>query len=45
MADDEQRPFPAAQGAFQPLDGGDVEVVGRLVEDEQRRPLQQQTAE
>ncbi len=45
VADDDQRPFPAAQRALQPLHGGDVQVVGRLVEDEQGWPLQQQAAQ
>ncbi len=32
MADDDQRAAAAAEFAFQPLDGGEIEVVGRLVQ-------------
>src|SRR5205823_1139269 len=34
VADDEQRPLVLAQRILERLAGGDVEVVGRLVEDE-----------
>ena len=44
VADDDERAFPAAQGLFQPFDGGHVQMIGRLVEDEQVWFFQEQTA-
>ncbi len=32
MADDDQRAAAACQFAFQPFDGGEIEMVGRLVQ-------------
>jgi hypothetical protein len=34
MADDDQRAAPAREFAFQPFDGGEVEMVGRLVQEQ-----------
>jgi hypothetical protein len=42
VADDQQRALPGAQHAFQPLHRLHVEVVGRLVQDEQVGLFQQQ---
>ena len=42
MADDQERPRPCAQRVLQPLAGRHIQVVGRLVEDQQVRPFQQQ---
>ena len=45
MADDDERPLPAAQGLFQPFDGGHIQVIGRFVEDEQVWFFQEQAAQ
>ena len=45
VADDEQRAVPRGQRALQPLDGLDVQMVGRLVQDEQVGTLQEQTGQ
>ena len=37
MADGDDRALIAAQKAFQPLDGGQVEMVGRLVQQQDVR--------
>ncbi len=42
MADNEQRAVPGLERALQPFDGLHVQVVGRLIEDEQIGALQQQ---
>jgi hypothetical protein len=34
MADDDQRRAAAGEFAFQPFDGGEVEMVGRLVQEQ-----------
>ena len=45
MADDQQRAIPGAQHIFQPLNRFHVEVIGRLIEDEQIGPFEQEPGE
>ncbi len=45
MADQQHRAGPDAEGAFQPLNRLYVEVIGRLVQDQQIRSIQEQTSE
>ena len=45
MRDDDRRAFPLVEIAFEPLHGGDVEVVGRLVEQQQVGIGEQQAGE
>ena len=42
MGDDDQRTLPAQQGLFQPLDRFQVQVIGRLVQQQQVRLAQDQ---
>ena len=49
VGDEHQRPAPLLEEAFQPVDRGDVEVIGRLVQQQQvrlrhQRPRQQHPA-